>query len=87
MKEQAAISTLTNLGYTYHGAELWKPPVVEMPDFGLVDMQRAEIEKLKQQRDELLYAIKHLRKNASRDGESFVMALYVADLVIANAEK
>lgn len=26
-KKNAAIKTLENLGYTYHGAELWKPPV------------------------------------------------------------
>jgi len=27
--EQAAIKTLVNLNYTYHGAELWKPPVID----------------------------------------------------------
>jgi hypothetical protein len=26
-KELAAIKTLEHLGYTYHGGELWKPPL------------------------------------------------------------
>lgn len=28
----AAISTLEDLGYTYHGAELWRPPLGECPE-------------------------------------------------------
>src|SRR5262245_11717549 len=31
--DAAAIRTLENLGYTYHGGELWKPPLGEAPDF------------------------------------------------------
>lgn len=31
-ESHAAISTLENLGYTYHGGELWKPPLGECPE-------------------------------------------------------
>ena len=30
--QAAAIRTLTFLGYTYHGAEQWKPPLGEKPE-------------------------------------------------------
>lgn len=29
----AAIKTLENLGYTYHGGELWKPPLGKRPEW------------------------------------------------------
>lgn len=28
----AAVRTLENLGYTYHGGELWEPPIGEVPE-------------------------------------------------------
>ena len=42
----AAIKTLQNLGYTYHDAELWKPPIGKVPDFDLVDSLRNRISEL-----------------------------------------
>ncbi|WKL16587.1 hypothetical protein QYQ99_03255 [Comamonas testosteroni] len=42
----AAIKTLQNLGYTYHGAELWKPPIGKVPDFDLIDSLRNRISEL-----------------------------------------
>lgn len=32
-KMVAAYNTLKKMGYTYHGGELWKPPLGEAPDF------------------------------------------------------
>lgn len=29
----AAIATLTSLGYTYHGGQMWKPPLGQPPEF------------------------------------------------------
>ena len=31
-EQEAAIRTLTFLGYTYHGAEQWKPPLGKTPE-------------------------------------------------------
>jgi len=31
--EKAAVKTLGNLGYSYHGSELWKPPIGKKPDY------------------------------------------------------
>ena len=31
-EQEAAIRTLTFLGYTYHGAEQWKPPLGKKPE-------------------------------------------------------
>lgn len=31
--ELSAIKTLDKLGYTYHGGELWKPPIGDTPEF------------------------------------------------------
>ncbi len=39
----AAIKTLQGLGYAYHGAELWKPPLGKKPDFDLIDALRAQL--------------------------------------------
>lgn len=39
--KEAAVNTLQSLGYTYHGAEQWKPPTGKAPDFDLVDQLRA----------------------------------------------
>lgn len=33
----AAVRTLNQLGYTYHGAEYWKPPLGIAPLRGLID--------------------------------------------------
>ena len=44
---QAATRTLEHLGYTYHGGELWKPPVGKPPNFDLLSAKDAEIERLK----------------------------------------
>ena len=44
--EQSAIKTLEQLGYTYHGGELWKPPLGKAPEFNLIDSLRADAERL-----------------------------------------
>jgi hypothetical protein len=36
-KESSAIDTLRLMGYTYHGGDLWKPPLGEAPDFDRLD--------------------------------------------------
>ena len=43
--EQSAVKTLEQLGYTYHGGELWKPPLGKAPDFNLIDLYRADAER------------------------------------------
>ena len=40
--ELSAIRTLDKLGYTYHGGELWKPPIGEKPTF----TQPAEVNRV-----------------------------------------
>lgn len=44
---QSAARTLGHLRYTDNGAELWKPPLGEKPDFSLVDQLKAENESLR----------------------------------------
>ena len=39
----AAILTLQGKGYTYHGGQLWKPPIGKKPDFDLLDAAQATI--------------------------------------------
>lgn len=46
---QSAVKTLEQLGYTYHGGELWKPPLGKAPDFSLIDSLRAENEALRKE--------------------------------------
>lgn len=46
---KAAIATLEHLGYTWHGGEMWKPPLGPVPDFSLIDRLHAEIDALKEQ--------------------------------------
>ncbi|POA45579.1 hypothetical protein C1893_23270 [Pseudomonas sp. MPR-ANC1] len=41
----AAIKTLQAKGYTYNGAELWKPPVGAAPDFNLIDDLHEQLAK------------------------------------------
>ena len=43
-KNTAAIATLERMGYTYHGGELWKPPLGKAPDFDLIDRIHARME-------------------------------------------
>jgi hypothetical protein len=50
---QSAAKTLSRMGYTDNGGELWKPPLGKKPDFDLIDQLRAEIERL--QRFETAY--------------------------------
>lgn len=50
----AAVRTLEALGYTYNGAELWKPPMGNSPDFDLIDSLRAEVERLQAKHAETL---------------------------------
>jgi len=35
--KEAAVKTLEGNGYTYHGGELWQPPLGDPPDFDLID--------------------------------------------------
>ena len=46
---KAAVATLEHLGYTYHGGEMWKPPLGPAPNFSLIDQLHAEIDALKEQ--------------------------------------
>jgi hypothetical protein len=41
---EAAIATLTAMGYTYNGGQAWKPPIGKKPDFGLIDRLRCQLE-------------------------------------------
>lgn len=43
----AAVRTLEAKGYTYNGAELWKPPLGAVPDFNLIDELRTDLERFK----------------------------------------
>lgn len=50
----AAILTLQGKGYTYHGGQLWKPPIGNKPDFDLLDAAQATVAQQAQM-------IEHLR--------------------------
>ena len=43
---RSAKETLTHLGYTNEGGQLWKPPIGKKPDFDLVDQLRAQLAAL-----------------------------------------
>lgn len=45
---EAAIKTLQRLGYTYHGAELWKPPLGESRDAIVASIMEAADEYAKE---------------------------------------
>ncbi len=45
--ETAAVRTLLNLHWTYHGAELWKPPLGKRPDFTTEERLRVENDRLR----------------------------------------
>ena len=63
---QSAARTLGNLRYTDNGAELWKPPLGEKPDFKLVDQLRAEVGSLTREADRQYTTIEAYRKDAER---------------------
>ncbi|QYY84006.1 hypothetical protein [Pseudomonas germanica] len=46
---QSAARTLGHLRYTDNGAELWKPPLGEKPDFSLIDQLKTENEALREE--------------------------------------
>jgi len=48
-EKDAAVSTLQNLGYTYQGGMLWKPPLGKAPDFNMLDSLRARAASLEDQ--------------------------------------
>jgi hypothetical protein len=77
---QSAAKTLSRLGYTDNGGELWKPPLGKKPDFDLIDQLRAEIERL--QRFETAYKefsdkTDWVRPNAA----SHELGMHVADIL------
>lgn len=41
---EAAIATLTAMGYTYNGGQQWKPPVGKKPNFALIDRLKCQLE-------------------------------------------
>lgn len=41
-KYKAANKTLEHLGYSYHGGEMWAPPIGTKPNFDLIDRLRAD---------------------------------------------
>lgn len=45
-EQDAAVATLQNLGYTYQGGILWKPPLGKAPDFNMLDSLRAHAASL-----------------------------------------
>lgn len=64
---QSAARTLGHLRYTDNGAELWKPPLGEKPDFNLLDQLKAENETLRDDLEQNQY-----EANAWRNGEESV---------------
>jgi hypothetical protein len=42
-EKTAAVKTLKHLGYTYHGAELWKPPLGKVPKFEQATPERLHL--------------------------------------------
>lgn len=53
----AAVSTLLGMGFTYHGGQLWKPPLGKKPDFDAIDTLRTQLEEMTADRD----AEKHMK--------------------------
>ena len=69
----AALRTLAHLKYTYHGGELWKPPLGKKPNFNLVERLRDELDEAKDEisclRAEniaLTRAVKELAENSCK---------------------
>ncbi|MFJ2710885.1 hypothetical protein ACIOZM_08325 [Pseudomonas sp. NPDC087346] len=63
---QSAARTLGHLRYTNNGAELWKPPLGEKPDFSLIDQLSAEVDSLTREADRQSTIIEAYRKDAER---------------------
>lgn len=55
--ELSAIKTLDKLGYTYHGGELWKPPIGEVPKFAETKVSqtvtKCKIDRVKEKSERL----------------------------------
>lgn len=64
---QSAARTLGHLRYTDNGAELWKPPLGEKPDFSLVDQLKAENEAL---RSVMACVVNEIPKHTSGNGNA-----------------
>lgn len=65
--EWAAHNTLEQMGYTYSGGSLWKPPIGQAPDFNLIDQLHAKIAELKKDRDEWQEATIMANDNSERE--------------------
>lgn len=48
-RDVAAVRTLAEMGYDWHGGEQWKPPIGKAPDFDLIDSLRTRITELEAQ--------------------------------------
>lgn len=46
IEQSSAVATLKAMGYTYHGAEMWKPPVGEKPAGVVLDVLEERVEAL-----------------------------------------
>lgn len=46
IEQSSAVATLKAMGYTYHGAELWKPPVGEKSASVVLDVLEERVEAL-----------------------------------------
>jgi cell division protein FtsB len=64
---QSAVKTLEQLGYTYHGGELCKPPLGKAPDFSLIDSLRAENEALQQKVCDLRHKLETIKAHIQAD--------------------
>ncbi|MBC3948308.1 hypothetical protein [Pseudomonas folii] len=47
----AAVQTLLGQGYTFHGGQLWKPPIGEKANFSLMDDLRQQLADVSAERD------------------------------------
>ena len=70
---QSAAKTLGHLRYTDNGAELWKPPVGEKPDFSLIDQLKAENEALREANDKLTRRSGMIEQNVQVMTETHVL--------------
>lgn len=67
-KDLAARRTLERLGFTWHGAEFWKPPLGAAPDFDLLDAKQAELDRLQTRARELEVSLAGLLQWFGADG-------------------
>ena len=87
----AAILTLQGKGYTYHGGQLWKPPIGNKPDFDLLDAAEATIAEQTKMIELLLGGPTPLytavdMANAARDGFRDGAASVVVELKVPASE-